>query len=70
MSIEKLWIEDGCIACNQCEDTCPEIFFVEIGGSSTVAKDWSVRLAENPGLVQSARQAAGDCPVEVIQIET
>ncbi len=69
-SIKKLWIEDGCISCNQCEDTCPEIFFVEIGGSSTVARNWQSQIATNPALRESAERAARDCPVEVIQVET
>lgn len=69
MSIKKLWIEEGCISCNQCEDTCPEIFAVEIGGESTVAGDWRTRLTATPALEDSAKQAARDCPVEVIQIE-
>ena len=28
MAITKVWIEEGCIVCNACETTCPEVFNV------------------------------------------
>ncbi|MEA3461608.1 MAG: ferredoxin [Bacteroidota bacterium] len=26
MAIKKVWIEEGCTACNLCVDTCPKVF--------------------------------------------
>jgi len=28
MAIKRVWIEEGCIVCNACETTCPEVFNV------------------------------------------
>ena len=67
--IKKIWIEEGCISCNLCEDTCPTIFEVPIGGYSTV-KPGAVELANSDSATGlTAQQAADSCPVEVIQIE-
>ena len=35
MAIKKVWIEEGCIVCNACETTAPEVF---IGWDMTVSE--------------------------------
>lgn len=69
MPVNKIWIQEGCISCNQCEDTCPEVFEVPIGDTSRVRSGWHELLRTRPELERSARLAAEGCPVEVIQIE-
>ena len=69
MAVHKIWIEEGCISCNACEDTCPEIFEVPAGEYSKVKEGWKELLVARPELEHSARMAAEGCPVEVIQIE-
>lgn len=63
MSITKVWIEDGCTACNLCEDTCPDVFVIE---------DDNCKIKEGADFAANAddiEQAAEDCPVEVIKYE-
>ena len=62
MAITKVWIEDGCTSCGLCEDTCPEVFYID-------------DLAEVKEGVNAAdyedeiKEAAEECPVEVIQFK-
>ena len=82
MAITKVWIEDGCIVCNACETTCPEVFHVtedtchiraEVRDDGT--KD--TNLANKTGLTGGTgdeletqiEEAAEGCPVEVIKFE-
>ena len=60
MAIKKVWIEDGCTACGLCEDICPEVFRVE----DTAIVNEDVNLADFDGKI---REAADNCPVEVIK---
>jgi ferredoxin len=66
MAIHKVWIQDGCISCCLCSDIAPEVFRVPEGEVCVVvpdAPDWFQRKAE------IIKQAAEDCPVEVIKLE-
>lgn len=60
MAITKVWIEEGCTACGLCEDICPDIFKVQDG--TTVVIDDKYYAHE-----EGIREAAENCPVEVIQ---
>jgi ferredoxin len=82
MSIKRVWIEEGCIVCNACETTCPEVFHVTedtchiIGGSRVDGAD-STNLSEKADLKTEAGtdletqiiEAAEGCPVEVIKFD-
>ena len=65
VGIKGVVIVDGCILCNLCEDTCPEVF--------TVTDKTSIvnQQAEQFFGAKAAQiaQAAEECPVEVIKIE-
>lgn len=63
MAISKVWIEDGCTLCGLCEDTCPEVF--ELDDETSTVKE-GVDFNEYEDLI---KQAAEECPVEVIQYE-
>jgi ferredoxin len=59
-------IEEGCIACKLCQDMVPEVFQVLDDGTCIVKPDapaWFARRAED------IRDAARDCPVEVIKVD-
>lgn len=62
-SVAKVWIEDGCIVCNACEDIYPEVFEV-------IADGCLVRpgFPTDDGL--KVQEAAEACPVEVIKFQT
>lgn len=53
-------IEDTCVACGVCVDTCPEVF--EMGD------DIAITLVEKVpfSLIEQVEEAAYDCPVDAI----
>ena len=61
IKLSKVWIEEGCIVCNSCEDICPEVFKV-LDDSCIVLSD--VDYSE---YADAIRIAAEDCPTEVIK---
>lgn len=62
MAITKVWIEEGCTACNLCEDICPEVFKVEDEATVIPGADFSAHESD-------IKEAADSCPVEVIKYE-
>ena len=65
--IRKVWIEDGCISCQVCQDIAPQVFHVEDGEDCIVLADAARHFGP---LAEEIEQAVEDCPVEVIQIDT
>jgi ferredoxin len=63
MAISKVWIEEGCIVCNACEDICPEVF--EVTEETTVIREG----VDVSGYEEEIIEAAESCPVEVIKYE-
>jgi len=83
MAVIKVWIEEGCIVCNACETTCPEVFSVtddtcmirdEVRSDGVMSENREERavLKGDFGseLADEIEEAAEGCPVEVIQFET
>jgi ferredoxin len=62
MAITKVWIEEGCTSCGLCEETCPEVF--EMPDEAVVIA--GADLAANEECI---KEAAQDCPAEVIKFE-
>ncbi len=62
--IRKVWIEAGCISCSLCQDLCPEVFDVQDGEDCVVRPDGPRHFESKD---EEIREAAQDCPVEVIQ---
>ncbi|MFW6019686.1 MAG: ferredoxin [Bacteroidales bacterium] len=62
MAIKKVWIEEGCTACGVCEDLAPDVFKIDDEAEVIEGAD----LNANEDLI---REAAEECPVEVIQFE-
>ncbi len=62
--IKQVWIEEGCISCSLCQDICSDVFKVE-PGLDCVVKPGADRHFE--GRDEAIREAAQDCPVEVIK---
>ncbi|MBA3686738.1 MAG: ferredoxin [Planctomycetes bacterium] len=82
MAIKRVWIEEGCIVCNACETTCPEVFNVtedschirsevrEDGAQDTNEPTKSpLKGAIGGDLADQIQEAAEGCPVEVIKFE-
>ena len=62
--IARVWIAPGCIVCNLCEDTCPEVFDVQ-------ADTCTIRPAAMRHFLDqrdAIAQAAAECPVDVIRV--
>jgi ferredoxin len=68
MTIRKVWIIEGCIACNLCQDLAPEVFEVPPGSTSRTRKGHEKRLGDEQ-LDERIQEAVDSCPVEVIQAE-
>ncbi|MCB2289884.1 ferredoxin [Clostridium sp. CS001] len=56
--------KDTCIGCGLCPAICPEIFQMEDDGKAVASEE---DVAEN--LMDSARDAEQQCPVDAITIE-
>ncbi|NLV36732.1 MAG: ferredoxin [Clostridiaceae bacterium] len=55
---------DGCIACELCATTCPEVFRMADDGLAEVYVDEIPEEAED-----CAQEAEEECPVAVIKVE-
>jgi ferredoxin len=82
MAIKRVWIEEGCIVCNACETTCPEVFNVtedscHIRAEARVDGKQDTNLEARSELqpqicedmADQIEEAAEGCPVEVIKFE-
>jgi NADH-quinone oxidoreductase subunit I len=63
--VKNVWIIDGCIVCDLCEDTAPDVFKVT-ETTSTILPDHKDRWGE---LSDAIIDAAVGCPVNVIHYE-
>ena len=63
MTIQKVWIEEDCTACELCVDACPDVF--EMGAEIAQIKK-GAELNANEDCI---RESAENCPVEVIKYE-
>ena len=63
MAIKKVWIEEGCIADGLCSDVCPSVFDLDDNGEAFVKDD------ANLSDINDIKEAAEQCPVEIIKYE-
>lgn len=62
MAVNRVWIEEGCIACGLCSDICPDVFRQE--DIAVVIPGADLNINEN-----GIKEAAESCPTEVIKYE-
>lgn len=60
MTINKVWMEEGCTTCGLCEATCPDVFRVE----DIAYVNEGVNYAE---FSSDIIEAADSCPAEIIK---
>lgn len=65
MAITKVWIEEGCVACNLSAENCPEVFDRPDPTLPTVVRPG----ADYAKHEQQIKLAAQVCPVQVIKFE-
>lgn len=68
MPISRIWIDEGCISCNLCEDLAPAIFEVPVGADCTVRRGYRAALGDE-AVIEQVEEAADSCPTEVIIVE-
>jgi ferredoxin len=62
--IKRVWIAEGCIVCNLCEDTCPEVFDVGEDTCTIRPRAQTYYMSHARQIIQSAEE----CPVDVIRV--
>jgi ferredoxin len=62
MAITKVWIEEGCTACELCNAICPEVFTREDLADVIPGVNYS-------NFEEQIKEAAENCPIEVIKYE-
>lgn len=65
--VTKVWIDPGCIVCDACENTCPEVFDVQ--EETCLIRPPAMEAAFTRPLTQKIAEAAEECPVDVIKFE-
>ena len=66
--VTKVWIEPGCIACEACTTTCPKVFARR--RETCVIRPEALDAAFTRPRSLEIMDAAEECPVEVIKVET
>lgn len=65
--ILRVWIEPGCIVCDACQTTCPQVF--EIQAETCVVRPEALHCEFLRDKSDAIQLAAEECPVEVIRFE-
>jgi cytochrome b6-f complex iron-sulfur subunit len=68
--VTKVWIAPGCIVCDACETTCPEVFDVRHDDGTCLIRPEALNAEFTKKLTDTIIEAAEECPVDVIKFET
>ena len=66
--VTKVWIEDGCIVCDACETTAPDVF--EVLEDVCIVRPEALTPDFTKPRSEAISDAAEECPVDVIKFET
>lgn len=65
--VTKVWIEPGCIVCDACENTAPDVF--EVLEDTCIIRPAALASDFTKPRTESIKDAAAECPVDVIKYE-
>lgn len=68
--VTKVWIAPGCIVCDACETTCPDVFEVQHDNETCIIRPEALDAEFTKPRTQLIKDAAVECPVDVIKFET
>jgi len=66
--VTKVWIEEGCIVCDACETTAPDVF--EVLEDTCIVRPAALAVEFNKPRSENIKDAAEECPVDVIKFDT
>jgi cytochrome b6-f complex iron-sulfur subunit len=66
--VTKVWIEEGCIVCDACENAAPDVF--EVLEETCIIRPAAMSPDFTKPRTQEIIDAAEECPVDVIKFET
>ena len=65
--VTRVWIEPGCIVCDACETASPDVF--EVLDDTCIIRPAALNAEFTKPLTDSIKDAAAECPVDVIKYE-
>ncbi len=66
--VTKVWIEEGCIVCDACETTSPDVF--EVQEETCIVRPEALNAEFTKPRSEEIADAAEECPTDVIKFET
>ncbi len=66
--VTKVWIAPGCIVCDACETTCPDVF--QVTEDTCIIRPEALNAEFTKPRTETIIEASEECPVEVIKFET
>lgn len=68
--VTKVWIAPGCIVCDACETTAPDVFEVQHENNTCIIRPAALDAEFCKPLSEAIVQSAEECPVDVIKFDT
>ena len=68
--VTKVWIDPGCIVCDACETTAPDVFEVQHDNETCIVRPEALVVEFAKVLTDTIVEAAEECPVDVIKFDT
>ena len=65
--VTKVWIEPGCIVCDACETTAPDVF--EVLDDTCIIRPAALTADFTRPRTENIKDAAAECPVDVIKYD-
>jgi cytochrome b6-f complex iron-sulfur subunit len=67
--VTKVWIAPGCIVCDACETTAPDVFEVQHDNETCIIRPDALNMEFTKPRTKTIIEAAEECPVDVIKFD-